>query len=216
MKCCTSSNFSFRALINKLRYIKFEASKHDQLSIHWGKHEARSRADHVTEPLDPESDLIVDLPSSTSFKKSYLFHSLNLGACSLHLIEWDRTHTVERWIDTDQWSTHRSGDDKTICEERALIDDLFFWISSIIFIRDEIRDHLSRFSLYLTQIFIFLSVYPRCSAARERIWSAGDLFFWTSSNQIRAAPQSEQSSIPASHQTLAKSLRNQPAYLASR
>jgi hypothetical protein len=98
---------------------------------------------------------------------------------------------------------HRSEDDKTICKERALIDDLFFWTSSIIFIRDEIRDHLSEFFLYLTQIFIILSVYSRCPAARERIWSAGDLFFWISPNQIRAAPQSEQSSIPASHQTLA-------------
>ncbi len=28
---------------------------HEFLSIHWWKHEARSRADHVTEPLDPES-----------------------------------------------------------------------------------------------------------------------------------------------------------------
>jgi hypothetical protein len=27
-----------------------------RLSIHWWKHEARSRADHVTEPLDPEWD----------------------------------------------------------------------------------------------------------------------------------------------------------------
>jgi hypothetical protein len=68
------------------------------LSIHWWKHEARSRADHVTEPLNPESDLIVDLPSPTSFRESYLFHPLNLGACS-SLIEWDRIDTVERWID---------------------------------------------------------------------------------------------------------------------
>jgi hypothetical protein len=103
----------------------------------------------------------------TSSRKSYLFHSLNLEACS-SLIEWDRTDIVERWIDTDQWSTHRSEDDKTICEERALIDDLFFWTSSIIFIRDEIRDHLPGFSLYLTQIFTFISL-PSLPAARERI-----------------------------------------------
>jgi hypothetical protein len=31
LKCCTSSNFSFSTLVNKLRYIKLEASKHDQL-----------------------------------------------------------------------------------------------------------------------------------------------------------------------------------------
>jgi hypothetical protein len=31
LKCSTSSNFSFRTLVNKLRYIKFEASKDDQL-----------------------------------------------------------------------------------------------------------------------------------------------------------------------------------------
>ncbi len=31
LKCCTSSNFSFRTLVNKLRYIKFRASKDDQL-----------------------------------------------------------------------------------------------------------------------------------------------------------------------------------------
>jgi hypothetical protein len=31
LKCCTSSNFSFCTLVNKLRYIKLEASKDDQL-----------------------------------------------------------------------------------------------------------------------------------------------------------------------------------------
>jgi hypothetical protein len=30
LKCCTSLSFSFRALVNKLKYIKFEASKDDQ------------------------------------------------------------------------------------------------------------------------------------------------------------------------------------------
>jgi hypothetical protein len=56
---------------------------------------------------------LVDLPSFTSFRESYLFHSLNLGACSLHLIEWDRIDIVERWIDTDQ-SLHLNTDQKTI------------------------------------------------------------------------------------------------------
>jgi hypothetical protein len=38
---------------------------------HWWKHEARSRADHVTGPwMRP---LLVDLPSPTSFRKSYHF-----------------------------------------------------------------------------------------------------------------------------------------------
>jgi hypothetical protein len=67
--------------------------------------QARSCAEHVitgqlTEPWT--GPLLVDLPSLTSFRKSYLFHPLNLGAGSLHLIEWNRIHTVERWIDTDQ------------------------------------------------------------------------------------------------------------------
>jgi predicted Rdx family selenoprotein len=31
LKCCTFLNFSFRTLVNKLKYIKFEASKNDQL-----------------------------------------------------------------------------------------------------------------------------------------------------------------------------------------
>jgi hypothetical protein len=31
LKCCTSLNFSFRTLVNKLKYIKFQASKDDQL-----------------------------------------------------------------------------------------------------------------------------------------------------------------------------------------
>ncbi len=84
---------------------------------------------------------------------------------------WMRSYRYRREMNR-HWSVstprHRSEDDKTICEERTLIDDLFFWISSIIFTRDEIRDHLSRFFLYLTQI-LFLSVYSRCSAVRERI-----------------------------------------------
>jgi hypothetical protein len=58
------------------------------------------KRDHVLiTSLNPESD-----SHNRSFvlrlvRKSYLFHSLNLEACSLHLIEWDRTHIVERWID---------------------------------------------------------------------------------------------------------------------
>jgi hypothetical protein len=31
LKCCTFLNFSFRTLVNKLKYIKLEASKDDQL-----------------------------------------------------------------------------------------------------------------------------------------------------------------------------------------
>jgi hypothetical protein len=183
------------------------------LSIHWWKHEARSRADHVTELLNPESSYSRS-PVSTSSRKSYLFHSLNLKACSLHLIEWDRIDTVERWIDTDQ-SLHldRSEDDKTICEERALIDNLFFWISSIISIRDEIRDHLPRFFSYIWLRFLPLSVYSRCLKSESEL-NSSDLFFWTSfqlnscrsavraifdsckpSNPCKIASQSEQSSF---------------------
>jgi hypothetical protein len=153
--------------------------------------------------------LLVDLSFFTSFRKSYLFHSLNLEACSLHLIEWDRIDIVERWIDTDQ-SLHldRSEDDKTICEERALIDDLFFWISSIILTRDEIRDHLSRFFLYLTQIFIFISLFSLLCSSRAN-WIQAIYSFESRFDQIRVASQSEHLSITASHQTLAKSLRSQ-------
>jgi hypothetical protein len=74
------------------------------------------KRDHVlTTSLNPWTlnHLIVDLPSPISFRKSYLFHPLNLEACSLHLIEWDRTDTVERWTDTDQ-SLHLDTDQKTI------------------------------------------------------------------------------------------------------
>jgi hypothetical protein len=116
----------------------------------------------------------------------------------LATLNWMRSYRYRKEMNR-HWSIstfrHRSEDDKTICEERTLIDDLFFWISSIIFTRDEIRDHLSRFFLYLTQIFIFLSVYFRCFAVRERIWSADDLFFWISLNQIRVASQSKQISF---------------------
>jgi hypothetical protein len=66
--------------------------------------QAKSCAEHVitrqlTEPWT--RSLLVNLLSLTSFRKSYLFHSLNLEACSLHLIEWNRTHTVEKWIDSE-------------------------------------------------------------------------------------------------------------------
>ncbi len=67
------------------------------MSIHWWKHEARSRVDHVTESLNSESSYNKS-SVSTSFRESYLFHSLNLEACS-SLIEWDRIDTVERWTD---------------------------------------------------------------------------------------------------------------------
>jgi hypothetical protein len=62
--------------------------------IHWWKHEARSRADHVTEFLNPESDLIVDLSFSTSFRKSYHFQftTIVLRACSL-LVDWNPYHS---------------------------------------------------------------------------------------------------------------------------
>jgi hypothetical protein len=88
------------------------------VSIHWWKHEARSRADHVTESLNSESPYSrYSVP--TSFRESYLFHSLNLEACSLHLIEWNRTDTVERWIDM-KISFH------------IIYNKLFFDIASII------------------------------------------------------------------------------------
>jgi hypothetical protein len=72
----------------------------------------------IFELLNSESDLIVDLSFFTSFRKSYLFHSLNLGACS-SLIEWNRTDTVERWTDSDKILTYC---DKrlTYCDKRVL------------------------------------------------------------------------------------------------
>jgi hypothetical protein len=65
-------------------------------------------------------------------------------------------------------SRHRSEDDKTICEERALIDDLFFWISSIILFVMKSEIIFRDFS-YIWLRFLSLIVNPRCSAARERI-----------------------------------------------
>jgi hypothetical protein len=134
----------------------------------------------------------------TSFRRSYLFQltTIVLRACSL-LVDWDRIHIVERWIDTDQ-SLHLDTDQETVRQSaknglwlmiysfESHRSFLFVMKSEIIF-----RD----FFLYLTQIFTFLSVYSRCLAARERIWSAGDLFFWISLNQIRVASQSEQISF---------------------
>jgi hypothetical protein len=139
------------------------------MSIHWWKHEARSRADHVTGPLDPESPYSrSSVP--TSFRESYLFHPLNLGACSLHLIEWDRTDIVERWIDTDQ-SLHLDTDQKTI--RQSAKNELWLMIYSfephrsfLLVMKSEI---IFRDFPYIWLRFLPLSIYSRCSAARERI-----------------------------------------------
>jgi hypothetical protein len=99
----------------------------------------------------------------------------------LTTLNWMRSYSYRRKMNR-HWSIstsrHRSEDDKTICEERTLIDDLLFESQSIIFIRDKIRDHLSRFFLHLTQIFTFISLSSLSRSSRAI-------------NQIRDASQSE-------------------------
>jgi hypothetical protein len=151
---------------------------------------------------------IVDLSSFISFRKSYLFHSLNLGACS-SLIEWDRIDIVERWIDTDQ-SLHLDIDQKTI--RQSAKNELWLMIysfeshrSSLLVIESEI---IFRDFSYIWLRFLPLSVYSRCLQLESEL-NSNDLFFWTSfqSNSCRLAVKAL--SISASHQILAK-------YFASR
>ncbi len=106
----------------------------------------------------------------TGYRKSYLFHSLNLEACSLHLIEWNRTHIVERWINTDQF-LHLDTDQKTIRDNlrRTNFDrwSTLCWVSiDYFFTRDEIRDHISKHFLHLTQIFIFINLLSLLCSSR--------------------------------------------------
>jgi hypothetical protein len=66
-----------------------------------------------------------------------------------------------------------------------------FESQSIIFIRDEIRDHLSRFFLYLTQILVFINLFSLSCSSRAN-WIQAIYSFEPRFNQIRAASQSEQ------------------------
>jgi hypothetical protein len=158
--------------------------------------------------------LLVDLPSPTSFRKSYHFQLITivLRACSL-LVDWDRTHIVERWTDTDQ-SLHLDTDQETIRNNlrRTSFDwwPTLYWASIDHFLLVMKSEIIFRDFPYIWLRFLPLSVYPRCLAARERIWSAGDLFFWNSSNHIRVASQSEQ---PRSPQVI-KLLQNRSAVRA--
>jgi hypothetical protein len=109
----------------------------------------------------------------TGYRKSYLFHSLNLEACSLHLIEWNRTHIVERWINTDQF-LHLDTDQKTIRDNlrRTNFDrwSTLCWVSiDYFFTRDEIRDHISKHFLHLTQIFIFINLLSLLCSSRTNL-----------------------------------------------
>jgi hypothetical protein len=88
---------------------------------------------------------------------------------------WMRSYRYRREMNR-HWSVstprHRSEDDKTICEEQTLIDDLFFWISSIIFTRDEIRDHLSRFFLIFdSDFYLFISLLSLPRSPRTNLIS---------------------------------------------
>jgi hypothetical protein len=82
-----------------------------------------------------------------------------------------------------------------------------FESQSIIFIRDEIRDHLSKFFLYLTRIFTFISLLSLLCSPRAN-WIQAIYSFEPRFNQIRAASQPEHLPIPQVI-TLAKSLRSQ-------
>ncbi len=108
----------------------------------------------------------------TSFRKSYLFHSLNLEACS-SLIEWNRIDIVEKWIDTDQ-SLHLDTDQKTI--KQSTKNELWLMIYSfeshrsfLLVIKSKIifRD----FFLYSTQIFIFISLFSLLRSPRTNLIS---------------------------------------------
>jgi hypothetical protein len=110
-------------------------------------------------------------------------------------INWMRSYRYREEINR-HWSIftfkHKSEDDKTICEERALIDDLFFWISSIVFTRDEIKNHLSRFFLIFdSDFYLYQSTFAVCSSKAN--WIQTIYSFESCFNQIRVASQSEQS-----------------------
>jgi hypothetical protein len=117
------------------------------MSIYWWKHEARSRADHVTESLNPESDLIVNLPFSTSFRKSYHFQLITivLRACSL-LVDWDPYHLRSKDESTDNERLNERKRDISESDSRWIVHDLS--ASTWFAIRlDQIRTHLLQTSL---------------------------------------------------------------------
>jgi hypothetical protein len=178
------------------------------LSIHWWKHEARSRVDHVTESLNSESFYSRSFVS-ISFKESYLFHSFNLEACS-SLIEWDRIDIVERWIDTNQ-SLHLDTDQKTIKQfaknELWLMIYSFESHRSFLFVmKSEI---IFRNFSYIWLRFLSLSIYSRCSAVRKRIEFKRFILLNLVSIKFVSLRSQSTSSIIASSWIFAKSSRSQ-------
>ncbi len=78
------------------------------------------------EPLNPESDLIVDLSSLTSFRESYHFQLITivLRACSL-LIDWDSYHSRskdESTLINLYSSSHRSEDENHSTAKKQTFD----------------------------------------------------------------------------------------------
>ncbi len=192
----------------RVHHLIWHSRLHLHVSIHWWKHEARSRANHVTEFLNSESSYSRS-SVSTSFRESYLFHSLNLEACSLHLIEWDRIDIVERWIDTDQ-SQHLDTDQKTIRDN--LRRTSFDWWSILLnlnrsFLLVMKLEIIFRDFFYIWFRFLSLSIYSRCLQFESEL-NSNDLFFWISfqSNSCRFAVRAIFDFCK--HQILAKSLRN--------
>jgi hypothetical protein len=145
--------------------------------------------------------LLVDLPSLTSFRKSYLFHSLNLGACSLHLIEWDRIDIVERWIDTDQ-SLHLDTDQETVRDNLRrtgfdwwsillnLIDHSYSWWNQ--------RSSSGIFLIFDSDFYLFISLLSLPRSPRTNLISRRSILLkLVQSYSCRSAARA--TSIPASH-----------------
>jgi hypothetical protein len=136
---------------------------------------------------------IVDLSSLLVLENRIFFtHSIRSMLATLN---WMRSYRYRREINR-HWliSTHLDTDQKTI--KQSAKNELWLMIYSfeshrsfLLVMKSEI---IFRDFSYIWLRFLSLSVYSRCFAVRERIWSAGDLFLWISLNQIRVASQSEQ------------------------
>jgi hypothetical protein len=112
-------------------------------------------------------------------------------------LNWMKSYSYRREMNR-HWSVstsrHGSGDGKRQSAKNGLWLMIYSLLSlnrSFLFVmKSEI---IFRNFSYIWLRFLSLSVYSRCLAARERIWSADDLFFWISFNQIRVASQLEHS-----------------------
>jgi hypothetical protein len=104
---------------------------------------------------------------------------------------WMRSYPYRREMNR-HWSVstsrHRSEDDKTICEERALIDDLLFWVSIDHFYSWWNQRSSSEIFLIFDSDF-YLYQFTLAALQLESELNSSDLFFWISfqSNSCRFA-----------------------------